>query len=121
MILVSVEDERVFSALGFLKSKLRNKLDKNLESCLRVYTSRYDVNTFPYQKAIEIWKKRCKRRGVGNTINQSPIENPSGTSRVGGQSELEVEEDTNENEENNEATGLPELDDDDDIEMNWKI
>jgi hypothetical protein len=134
MILGSVEDERVFSALGFLKSKLRNKLDKNLESCLRVYTSRYDVNTFPYQKAMEIWKKRCKRRGVGNTINQSPTATPSGTStvgsgtghgigshRTGGQSELEVEEDTNENEENNEATGLPELDDDDDIEMNWKI
>ena len=54
MILGLVEDERVFSALGFLKSKLRNKLDKNLESCLRVYTSRYDVKTFPYQKAMEI-------------------------------------------------------------------
>ena len=83
MILGSVEDERVFSALGFLKSKLRNKLDKNLESCLRVYTSRYDVNTFPYQKTMEIWKKRCKRRGVGYTINQSPTVTPSGTSTVG--------------------------------------
>ena len=47
MILGLVEDERFFSALGFLKSKVRKKLDKNLESCLRVYTSRYDVNTFP--------------------------------------------------------------------------
>ena len=83
---------------------------------------------------MEIWKKRCKRRGVGNTINQSPTATPSGTStigsdtdhgigshRSGGQSELEVEEDTNKDEENNEATGLLELDDDDDIEINWKI
>ena len=71
---------------------------------------------------------------MGNTINQSPTATPSGTSTVGsgtvhgigshrsgGQSELEFEEDTNENEENNEATRLPDLDDDDDIEMNWKI
>ena len=31
MILGSVEDERVFSTLGFLKSKVRNKLDKDLD------------------------------------------------------------------------------------------
>ena len=30
MILGSVEDERVFSTLGFLKSKVRNKLDKKI-------------------------------------------------------------------------------------------
>ena len=34
MILGSVEDERMFSALSFLKSKLRNRLDKNVETCL---------------------------------------------------------------------------------------
>ena len=34
MILGSMEDERVFSALGFLKSKVRNKLDKKLENYL---------------------------------------------------------------------------------------
>ena len=32
MILGSVEDERMFSALSFLKSKLRNRLDKNVET-----------------------------------------------------------------------------------------
>lgn len=71
MILGSVEDERVFSALGFLKSKLRNKLDKNLENCLRLYTSRYDVHTFPYDRALQIWRSKCERRGLGNTSNQS--------------------------------------------------
>ena len=118
MVLGLVEDERVFSALGFLKSKLRKKLDKNLESCLRVYTSRYDVNTFPYKKEMEIWKKRCKRRGLGNTINQSG-KSSNGSQRSDGQSE----EDTNINGENNEGTRIPQLDDDDidNIEINWKI
>ena len=32
MILGSVEDERMFSALTFLNSKLRNKLDKNVDT-----------------------------------------------------------------------------------------
>ena len=34
MILGSVEDKRMFSALSFLKSKLRNKLDNNVDTCL---------------------------------------------------------------------------------------
>ena len=33
MIFGSVEDERMFSALPFLKSKLRNKLDKHVDTC----------------------------------------------------------------------------------------
>ena len=35
MILGLVEDERMFSALTFLKSKLKNKLNKNVDTCLR--------------------------------------------------------------------------------------
>ena len=38
MILGSVEDKRMFSALLFLNSKLRNKFNKHMDSCLRVYT-----------------------------------------------------------------------------------
>ena len=57
MILGLVEDERVFSTLGFLKSKIRNKLDKNLDNCLRLYNSRYEVESFPYGRAIDIWRK----------------------------------------------------------------
>ena len=45
MILGSVEDERVFSVFGFIKSNIRNKLDKNLDTCLRMYNYRYDVLT----------------------------------------------------------------------------
>ena len=57
MILGSVEDERVFSTLGCLKSKVRNKLDKNLDNFLRLYNSRYEVESFPYDKAVNIWRK----------------------------------------------------------------
>ncbi len=57
MILGSMEDERVFSTLGFLKSKVRNKLDKNLDTCMRFYNSRYEVESFPYDRAVNIWRK----------------------------------------------------------------
>ena len=55
MILGSVEDERVFSALGFLKSNVRNKLDKNLETCLRLFVTQYNVRDFPYDRSLAIW------------------------------------------------------------------
>ena len=78
MILGSVEDERVFSTLGFLKSKVRNKLDKNLDNWLRLYNSRYEVESFPYERAFSIWRKRCQRRGIAN------ISNTSGSGSSGG-------------------------------------
>ena len=52
MILGSVEDERMFSALSFLNSNLRNKLDKNVDTCLRLYVTKYDVVNFPYERAL---------------------------------------------------------------------
>ena len=73
MILGSVEDARVFNNLGFLKSKVRNKLDKNLDNFLRLYNSRYKVESFPYDRAINVWRKQCQRRGIAN------ISNPSGS------------------------------------------
>ena len=78
MILGSVEDETVFSTLGFLKSKVRNKLDKNLDNCLRLCNSRYEVESFPYDRAVSIWRKRCQKRGIAN------ISNPSGSGSGGG-------------------------------------
>ena len=67
MILGSVEDERVFSALGFLKSNVRNKLDKNLETCLRLFVTQYNVRDFPYERSLAIWNSTCERRGLCNT------------------------------------------------------
>ena len=54
MILGSVEDERMFSALTFLKSKL-NKLDKIVDACLRLYVTKYGVDDFPYERELSLW------------------------------------------------------------------
>ena len=71
MILGSVEDERMFSALSFLKSKLRNKLDKHMDTCLRLYVTKYDINNFPYERALALWRSDCDRRGENNIRNLS--------------------------------------------------
>ena len=71
MILGSVEDERMFSALAFLKSKLRNKLDKNVDTCLRLYVTKYEVDIFPYERALALWRSDHERRGENNITNFS--------------------------------------------------
>ena len=48
MILGSVDGERMISVLSLLKSKLRNKLDKNVDTCLRLYVTKYEIDNFPY-------------------------------------------------------------------------
>ena len=78
MILGLVEDERFFSTLGFLKSKVRNKLDKKLDNCLRLYNSRYEVEIFPYDRVVNIWINQCQRRGISNISNPSGSGNGSG-------------------------------------------
>lgn len=55
IIMGSVEDERMFSSLSFLKSKLRNKLDKYMHIWLRLYVTMYGINNFPYERALVIW------------------------------------------------------------------
>ena len=55
MILGSVEDERMFSALPFLKSNLGNKLDKHMDTCLILYVTKYDIKNFPYERALALW------------------------------------------------------------------
>ena len=69
MILGSVEDEKIFSALSFLKSKLRNKLDKHMGTCLRLYVTKYDISNFPFDRALALWRSNCDRRGEYNTTN----------------------------------------------------
>ena len=54
MILGSVEDERMFSALSFLKSKLRNNLDKHMYICLKLYVKKYDINNFSFDRALAL-------------------------------------------------------------------
>ena len=48
----SVEDERAFSAMNFLKNKHRNRLDTNLAVCMRMKMQNlYSLNTFPFTTA----------------------------------------------------------------------
>ena len=61
----------MFSALSFLKSKLRNKLDKNVDTCLRLYVTNYDVDNFPYERALSLWRSARERRGEKNITNFS--------------------------------------------------
>ena len=61
-------------------------LKVNLDKCLRLYNSRYEVESFPYDRAINIWRKQCQRRGIAN------ISNPSG-SGSGSYPDIESNED----------------------------
>ena len=71
MILGSMEDERMFSALTVLKSKLRNKLDKNVDTCLRLYVTKYEVDNFPYERALSLWRSDREKRVENNITNFS--------------------------------------------------
>ena len=78
MILGSVEDERMFSALTLLKSKLRNKLDKNVETCLILYVTKYEADNFPYERALSLWllyRERTGENNITNISNELDVEN----------------------------------------------
>jgi hypothetical protein len=66
MILGLVEDERMFSALSFLKSKMRNKLDKHMDICLILFVTKYDISKFPCERALALCQSDCDRRGENN-------------------------------------------------------
>ena len=61
----------MFSALTFLKSKLRNKLDKNVDTCLRLYVTNYEFDNFPYERALALWWSDHEIRGEKNITNLS--------------------------------------------------
>ena len=61
-VLGSVEDERTFNLLKFLKSRLRNKLGDNLLLVTRMHEQRFfSQHTFLYKAALESWKKERMR------------------------------------------------------------
>jgi hypothetical protein len=63
--LTSVENERQFSFMKLVKSQTRNRLGESLLNALsRIKRSKYTVRSFPYEKAIKVWQKQKKRRGV---------------------------------------------------------
>lgn len=61
LVLGSVEDERCFSTLKFLKSCQRNRLDKHLPLVVRMFGQNYyTLENFPYKEAMDSWKKAVK-------------------------------------------------------------
>ncbi len=53
----SVEDERCFSIMAFMKSKLHNRLTTHLPLVVRMFAQWfYIIHNFPYKECIDQWK-----------------------------------------------------------------
>lgn len=64
-ILGSVEDERTFSTLSFMKSKVRNRLAGHLDACVKLYAQDFfTLRNFPFYSAISSWRDETVRRGA---------------------------------------------------------
>lgn len=66
LVLGSVEDERCFFTLKFLKSCQRNRLGKHLPLAVRMFSQKFFIlENFPFQEAIDSWKLavKCGRQG----------------------------------------------------------
>ena len=50
---------------------MRNKLDKHMDICLRLYVTKYDITTFPYERALALCRSNCDRRGENNITSFS--------------------------------------------------
>ncbi|KAG0595418.1 hypothetical protein M758_UG165000 [Ceratodon purpureus] len=62
IVLGSVEDERAFSTIGFIKDKLRNKLGEHLPLCVQMFTQKfYTFKNFPYTEAVQTWRANKHR------------------------------------------------------------
>ena len=60
-----------------LAVKFRNKLDKNVDTCLRLYVAKYEVDNFPYERALALWRSNCERRRekkITNFYNELDVE-----------------------------------------------
>jgi hypothetical protein len=65
VVLGSCEDERTFSTLSFMKSKVRNRLHGNLDTCIRLFSQGwYTLESFPYHQAFDNWREARDRLGA---------------------------------------------------------
>jgi hypothetical protein len=71
----SVQAERLFSCMNFLKNDHRNRLgEKHLNDCVRLFMSEYGMRNFPYEKALDYFLTTKDRRGVtaGPSVSKRP-------------------------------------------------
>ncbi len=62
MVLGSMEDERTFNNLAFMKRKSHNWLTTHLDLCVHMFTQKfYIVTNFPYDAVIATWKEVCMK------------------------------------------------------------
>lgn len=60
----SVNDERAFSAMSFVKSPERNRLEEHLEVAVRAkYQGQFTYETFPIQEGLKEWHDGAPVRG----------------------------------------------------------
>lgn len=63
----SVQDERAFSNLTFIKNDLRSCLsEEHLNACMLLFATKneFSLAGFPYREAYDAWFGVCRRRGV---------------------------------------------------------
>ena len=64
MVPGSVEDERRFSAMGYVQDSVRNRLHEHLGLCVRMFSQDlFDLRTFPFAEALTIWQEGATKRG----------------------------------------------------------
>ncbi|KAJ9528162.1 hypothetical protein QJQ45_005792 [Haematococcus lacustris] len=65
MVPGSVEEERMFSAMAYLKDDTRNRLnEEHLNACARAFhTVIHGVSDFPYHEAIGVWLGAANKKG----------------------------------------------------------
>jgi hypothetical protein len=62
-VLGSVEDERIFSTLSFMKNKLRNRLTTHLPLVVSMHAHQfYDLDDFPYNTHLMLGSCLCGRK-----------------------------------------------------------
>ncbi len=65
MVLGNVEDERTFSTITFMKSKLRNQLTTHLDFVVRMYAQEFlTFQNFPFNITITKWNEEKSRYGL---------------------------------------------------------
>ena len=58
MVLGSVEDERMYSSLSFLKSRLHKTLSGHLNVVVGMFSQKlFELEEFPYEEAYNLWYK----------------------------------------------------------------